>query len=69
MMNGMNNVMGPLMGLMMTYSIVFSVVLLAVLVLLGVWLFQQVRHGSSGNAPHAPSANRSMRRAPGPMSF
>ena len=69
MMNGMNNVMGPLMGLMMTYSIVFSVVLLAVLVLLGVWLFQQVRHGSSGNAPHAPSANRSMRRTPGPMSF
>ena len=56
MMDGMNNMMGPLMGLMMTYWVVFAVVLLAVLVLLGVWLFQQVRHGPGGNAPHAPSA-------------
>ena len=56
MMDGMNNMMGPLMGLMMTYWVVFSVVLLAVLVLLGVWLFQQVRRGSGGNATHAPRA-------------
>ena len=56
MMNGMNNVMGPLMALMMTYWVVFSVVLLAVLVLLGMWLFQQVRHGAGGDATHAPGA-------------
>ena len=55
MMDGMNNMMGPVMGLMMTYWAVFAVVLLGVLVLLGVWLFQQVRHASGGNATHAPN--------------
>jgi len=56
MMDGMSNMMGPLIGLMMTYWVALSVVLLAVLVLLGVWLFQQVRHGAGGDATHAPGA-------------
>lgn len=55
MMDGMNNMMGPLMGLMMTYWVGFSILVLAVLVLLAVWLFQQVRHRSGGNATHAPN--------------
>ena len=56
MMDGMSNMMGPLMALMMTYWVVFSIVLLAVVVLLAVWLFQQVRRGSGGNATGTPNA-------------
>ena len=55
MMDGMNNMMGPLMGLMMTYWVVLSIVILAVLLLLAVWLFQQIRHGSGGDGTRAPN--------------